>query len=276
MGWFLFLVFFWAIAVAWTYMIFYYESANGSHLEVLRNRGSVCFLLLKGFLWSFLSHLLVLTAALSALHRRFWRFPTGATSRPPVIFVHGLYHNHTAWYFYMRSFRRWGWRYLKAVNLPGKLRSIEEHALTLADEVDRVIQRSGSGQVDLVGHSMGGLVIRAYLSQNLDEAKVRRVVTLGCPHSGSKLAVFAPGVAAREMVPGSSFLESLNGSGLQVPKQGRLYSIYTILDNMVLPNESAKVTGEGVICKETRPINHVGLLFCNQTAKLVRECLEEP
>jgi triacylglycerol lipase len=276
MGWLLLILLLWILPMAWTYMVFYYESANGSHLEVLRSRGSVLLLLFRGLIGSLLSHLLLLAVSTSALRSRFWRLPAGPPSRPPVVFVHGLYHNHTAWYFYLRWFRRWGWQHLAAVNLRGKFRSIEEYALTLGNQVERVLERSGGEQVDLVGHSMGGLVIRAYLAGNAQEARVRRVVTLGTPHAGSKLAVFAPGLAAREMVPGSPFLEALNGSGLQLPPQGRFYTIYSILDNMVLPNESARIDGEGIVSRETVPINHVGLLFSQRTALLVRECLEEP
>ena len=274
MFWLPLLLLFWLMTVAFTYVLFYYESANGPHLEVLRSRGSVPITILKGFLWSLYSQLLVLLTTATALHRKYYRLPPDPPKKNPIIFVHGLYHNHTGWYLYLRWFRRWGWSHAKAINLRGKFRSIHEFARILADEVEKVMAESQSDQVDLVGHSMGGLVIRSYLTEDHARAKIRRVVTLGSPHGGSKLAVLGLGQAAKEMVPGSAFLQSLS-QGVQMPQGGGFYSIYTLVDNMVLPNESTKLAWDGVKNLETRIIDHVGLVFCKQTARLVRECLEE-
>jgi len=274
MFWLVLLLLFWLMGVAFTYLLFYYESANGPHLEVLRSRGSVPIMILRSFFWSLYSHLLVLLTATTALHRDYYSLPVGPADRTPIIFVHGLYHNHTAWYLYLRWFRRWGWSYMKAIKLKGKFRSINEFARILAEEVEKVMAETQSEKVDLVGQSMGGLVIRSYLAEDSGRAKIRRVVTLGSPHRGSKLAVFGLGQAAKEMVPGSAFLESLN-QGVQIPQDGRFYAIYTLVDNMVLPNESTKLTWDGVKNLETRIVNHVGLAYCKHTARLVKECLEE-
>jgi pimeloyl-ACP methyl ester carboxylesterase len=275
MCWLLLLLFFWVFLVGSTYVLFYYEAANGSHLEVLRSHGRVGALLLRGMLLSLVSQVLLVVGLATMCRRRFWDLPSGPATRTPVVFVHGLYHNHTSWYLYLRWFRRWGWKHVKAVNLRGKFRSILDYAQMLAGEVERVVHETGSSQVDLVGHSMGGLVIRAYLARTQTEGRVRRVVTLGSPHAGSKMAVFGVGAAARELVPGSPFLKSLNGAASQTAAPERLVAIYSILDNMVLPNESAKLGGRGVTCLETRPVSHVGLLFCKRTCRLVERCLDE-
>lgn len=274
MFWLVLLLLFWLMGVAFTYLLFYYESANGPHLEVLRSRGSVPIMILRSFFWSLYSHLLVLLTATTALHRDYYSLPVGPADRTPIIFVHGLYHNHTAWYLYLRWFRRWGWSHMKAVKLKGKFRSINEFARILAEEVEKVMAETQSEKVDLVGQSMGGLVIRSYLAEDSARAKIRRVVTLGSPHRGTKLAVFGLGQAAKEMVPGSAFLESLN-QGVQIPQDGSFYAIYTLVDNMVLPNESTKLTWDGVKNLETRIVNHVGLAYCKHTARLVKECLDE-
>ena len=145
----------------------------------------------------------------------------------------------------------------------------------LAEEIESTLAETGCEQVDLVGHSMGGLVIRSSLAKHGAREKVRKVVTLASPHAGSKLAVFGVGGAATDILPGSSFLESLHEQENRLSDNNFICAIYTILDNMVLPNESAKLTGDGVKVVETRPINHIGLLFCKKTAKLVKGFLEE-
>lgn len=51
--------------------------------------------------------------------------------------------------------------------------------------IDRAKARSGSGKVILIGHSMGGLVSRAYIQSNSYRGDVERLITLGTPHRGS-------------------------------------------------------------------------------------------
>ena len=107
--------------------------------------------------------------------------------------------------------------------------SIEELGLTLGRFLD-MIQYAGGGlvpQVDLVSHSMGGLIVRTYLSglylsglqgngslAPVLNPRVRKFIEIATPNFGSFLAanysdLLASGTQAAEMVPGSSFLWSL-------------------------------------------------------------------
>jgi pimeloyl-ACP methyl ester carboxylesterase len=69
--------------------------------------------------------------------------------------------------------------------------------------------------VDLVGHSMGGLVIQAALQQLPAEA-VRRVVTLGTPFAGLPSAVGCDVRQCLEMQPGCSWLVTSRARGWRV------------------------------------------------------------
>ncbi len=72
-------------------------------------------------------------------------------------------------------------------------------------------------QVDLVGHSMGGLIARAYLAGLQADGtlnpppnpRVRKLVEIATPNFGSFMATPAAGTQATEMVPGSAFLWNL-------------------------------------------------------------------
>lgn len=75
---------------------------------------------------------------------------------------------------------------------------IRQTALQLKSFVDEVIARTrllkhyaeaGDLRVDLVGHSMGGLVICEYLAQFGRAAKTGKVVTIGSPYLGSVEAI---------------------------------------------------------------------------------------
>ena len=59
-------------------------------------------------------------------------------------------------------------------------------AQTLAKCVDNALARNpGAGRVNLLAHSMGGLVARRYLADPAQAAKVQRLVTLGTPVLGT-------------------------------------------------------------------------------------------
>jgi len=57
----------------------------------------------------------------------------------------------------------------------------------LADEIARVKADTGSDQIDLVGHSQGGLLIKDYLATH-DDDSVRKVVVLGASNHGTTFA----------------------------------------------------------------------------------------
>jgi pimeloyl-ACP methyl ester carboxylesterase len=70
------------------------------------------------------------------------------------------------------------------VSYPSTQASIGSHARNL----QRILHHlDHPGPIHIVGHSMGGLVTRAYLELEVDP-RLRRVVTLGTPHQGADMA----------------------------------------------------------------------------------------
>ncbi|MDP2638508.1 MAG: hypothetical protein Q8P26_05615 [Candidatus Levybacteria bacterium] len=66
------------------------------------------------------------------------------------------------------------WR--KDISLTGPL---------LDQKIDQIKEQTGSQRVDIIAHSMGGLVARNYVSDMEKAVKVRKLFTLGTPHLGS-------------------------------------------------------------------------------------------
>ena len=62
---------------------------------------------------------------------------------------------------------------------------ISTAATELNTLVDQVLVSTGAQKVQLVAHSMGGLVARSYLSMSSSSGKVERMVTLGTPYLGT-------------------------------------------------------------------------------------------
>ncbi|MBN1669220.1 MAG: alpha/beta fold hydrolase [Anaerolineales bacterium] len=65
---------------------------------------------------------------------------------------------------------------------------LEWNAARLADFIQQVRQQTGASQVELIGHSMGGLVARAYVQSFSYPGDVAHLVTLGSPHQGAAVA----------------------------------------------------------------------------------------
>jgi triacylglycerol esterase/lipase EstA (alpha/beta hydrolase family) len=105
---------------------------------------------------------------------------------------------------------------------------------------EAVLQDSGSGQVDLVGFSMGALVARASLPPLT--GKVRRFVSISGPHSGSWLAYLARHSGAVDMRPGSALIRSLEAEHRRFGVE-RVYCFRTPFDLMVFPTKSAYLPG---------------------------------
>src|SRR5689334_17204861 len=112
----------------------------------------------------------------------------------PVVLGHGLFGDPTNFAGLRRHLARHGIRrfasfaYAPRLDYPRLARALHAH-------VDRVRHATGSHRVDVVAHSLGGLVGR-YLVQTSGAAIVRRLVTLGTPYLATgnpphELAVFA-------------------------------------------------------------------------------------
>ncbi len=59
-----------------------------------------------------------------------------------------------------------------------------DNAAWLNTKIDQVKSETGAVYVDLVAHSMGGLVARAYIQGDMYDYDVAHLITLGTPHNG--------------------------------------------------------------------------------------------
>jgi pimeloyl-ACP methyl ester carboxylesterase len=112
----------------------------------------------------------------------------------PVVLVHGFFGDPTNFVGLRRHLARHGIRRFASFAYAPRL-DYPRLARALHARIDAVREATGSRQVDVVAHSLGGLVAR-YLVQDGGAADVRRLVTLGTPylaHSNppQELAVFA-------------------------------------------------------------------------------------
>jgi triacylglycerol esterase/lipase EstA (alpha/beta hydrolase family) len=104
----------------------------------------------------------------------------------------------------------------------------------------------GAPSVDVVGYSAGGVVAALWVTRSGGASKARRVVSLGSPLHGTRLAglgaALAPSscpAACQQLAPGSSVLGEVTEVGARLP----WLSVWTANDETVTPPESAVLDG---------------------------------
>ena len=136
---------------------------------------------------------------------------------------------------------------------------IEHSASQLSSFVNKVLSATGASQVDIVGHSQGGMMPRYYLKFLNGASKVHTLVGLAPSNHGTTLdglftlsshfpgsnATLADCPACAEQEAGSPFMHKLNGGGDTV--SGVSYTVIeSVNDEVVTPYTSAFLTGPNV------------------------------
>ena len=196
------------------------------------------------------------------------------SGRPPVVLIHGLACNRMNWFWFRRQLEERGFTVFTVDCTPWYGR-IEGFVPQLARAIDEVLAATGAAEVTLIGHSMGGLISRAYLDR-FGTSKVNRVITLGSPHQGTWMAqlMFTPNV--RDMREGSSFLTALaeRESRREPSAHARFTCVLTHHDNLVTPHRNALLPGADRI--ELSGVGHLSLAFSPRVLAAVVEVLERP
>lgn len=195
------------------------------------------------------------------------RRPTSAAARPPLLLLHGYQCNRGFWIWLRPRLEAAGWT-VATLNVQPILGDIDAMVDGVEDRLHALRQATGAAQVILVGHSMGGLIARAYL-RRFGASQVAAVVTLGSPHYGSRLARLAWGRSGRQMVIGNPWLRSLAEEALPVP----LTSIYSLHDNQVMPQRAcAELAGARAVA--LTGVSHLGMAFSGRCLRALLQVLD--
>jgi len=101
-------------------------------------------------------------------------------SRTPVVLVHGLFGDPSNFVPLQQSLHGRGIRNWATFSYLPRL-DFARLAPQLVDTIRQVCAAAGSSRVDVVGHSLGGLIGR-YVAQSEHGGLIRRLVTLGSPY----------------------------------------------------------------------------------------------
>ena len=176
----------------------------------------------------------------------------------PVLLLHGVACNRAIWRPLLERLRAAGFGPVRAIDLEPLFCDLDAHVIEVQRALRQLQFRSGGQSVSIVAHSMGGLVARSLLRHH-GAGLVERLVTIGTPHHGTRLARWLPMPALRQMRPDSAWLQRLNAdpASTSVP----LLCIYSLEDNLVAPADSAALAGAR--CQALRAIGHLEMLQAN-------------
>ncbi|MES2877773.1 MAG: alpha/beta fold hydrolase [Pseudomonadota bacterium] len=136
--------------------------------------------------------------------------PSSSPAPLPVVLVHGYLCNHRIWDAMSDSLLRAGHPVL-GVDLEPLFTSIDDYAPLIEQAVTELCRQTGASQVALVGHSMGGLAIRAWL-RAYGSNRVDRIITLGTPHVGTRVDLHPKTANGQQMLWHSTWLQELTAS----------------------------------------------------------------
>jgi pimeloyl-ACP methyl ester carboxylesterase len=160
--------------------------------------------------------------------------------RPAALLVHGYLCNRAVW----RPLLDRGTLAdcnIATVNLEPILGSIDRYADVIQAAVEKLREATGASQVALVGHSMGGLAIRAYL-RKFGDARINKAITLATPHQGTVFGSLGAGANAKQMAPNARYMKEL-ATSVTPADRAKFVCIATRDDNLIVPRSSPLLPG---------------------------------
>lgn len=123
----------------------------------------------------------------------------------PVVMVHGFSSSWAAWEHYLGQDGYLAQSGLQGfavgdgqfpgvmdtgniANPSGHTNTIAENASILGEYIEQVLEATGAERIDLLAHSMGGLISRYYIARIMPEGTVAQLIMLGSPMSGTDCA----------------------------------------------------------------------------------------
>ncbi|CAM4438980.1 alpha/beta fold hydrolase [Nocardia ninae] len=227
-----------------------------------------------------------------------WSCRPSAAHPRPVVLVHGTFENRLDNWFAMSPRLAAAGYCVYALDfgrgLGGTVSGIgpmRASAQEISDFVDRVLAATGAEQVDIVGHSQGGVLPRYYVKNLGGADKVHTLVGLAPDNHGTTWGVIGLPItlippttdllcpSCREQLPTSEFITQLNAGGETQP--GIHYTvIVSKFDEFATPYTTGFLTGpdvDNITLQDVCPTNlseHMAITSDSTTIQLVLNALD--
>lgn len=195
--------------------------------------------------------------------------------------VHGFLHNKSAWIGikpYLNECSEAGPVF--SLNLGHPFQSIEDYTRYVQEKIKSIKEMAGNEdlEINLVGHSMGGLVCANYATKYAAEDKVRvaKLVTIASPLQGTYAAHIASLFCkcAAEMLPGSDFIKNINEK--MATKEFQVIPCHHIgfCGDWIVSNSKTFFSDRKKNDHEIAYLGHLSALYAPSVGKFVQDALQ--
>src|SRR5437764_13688782 len=208
--------------------------------------------------------------------RRRDAFSAVSRDAPPVLIIHGFLGTRGSMYMLERRLVQDGFVCVSFNLGTFNVRDIRRSAFLIHRKIERILAQTPSQKIDIIGHSMGGLIGLYYVKKLGGQARVRKLVMMGTPVRGtwSALAgVLTLGLwstSSWQLLPRSRFLDELAQG--PIPPGVDVHTIAAARD-WVVPLATTRISGANAM---TVPLGHSSLVVSGEVYRRVVNTLRPP
>lgn len=197
----------------------------------------------------------------------------------PILLAHGIIDNHTVFALMRRQLVRRGFSSINTFSYSPLTLDVRPTAERMGDEIERICEQSGSDQIHVVGHSLGGLIARYYIQRLGGHERVHTCVTLGTPHQGTVAARLLPWPLVKQVRPDSDLMAELAEPAPDC--RTRFIAFYSDVDQLIVPQRRARIRHPDLVATNVRVngVGHLSLPFHGEVVHRITGVLahlEEP
>ena len=201
--------------------------------------------------------------------RRDATFEEMSSASPPVLIIHGFLGTRGSMYMLERRLVQDGFVCVSFNLGTLNVRDIRRSAFLIHRKIERILAQTPSQRIDIIGHSMGGLIGLYYVKKLGGSARVRKLILLGTPVRGTWIAlagVLTLGLwstSSWQLLPRSRFLDEL-GQGPMPP--GVEVTTIAAARDWVVPLPTTRLPGASAA---TVPLGHSSLVLSEDVYRRV-------
>ena len=195
---------------------------------------------------------------------------------PPVLIIHGFLGTRGSMYMLERRLVADGFVCVSFNLGTLNVRDIRRSAFLIHRKIERILAQTPSQKIDIIGHSMGGLIGLYYVKKLGGHTRVRKLIMMGTPVRGTWAALAGVvtlglwSTSSWQLLPRSRFLDELAQG--PIPPGVEVSSIAAARD-WVVPLATTRMPGINAM---TVPLGHSSLVVSEEVYRRVVHTLRPP
>ena len=208
--------------------------------------------------------------------RRRDAFADMSPESPPVLIIHGFLGTRGSMYMLERRLVADGFVCVSFNLGTLNLRDIRRSAFLIHRKIERILAQTPSQKIDIIGHSMGGLIGLYYVKKLGGHTRVRKLIMMGTPVRGTWAALAGVvtlglwSTSSWQLLPRSRFLDELAQG--PIPPGVEVSTIAAARD-WVVPLATTRLPGTNAM---TVPLGHSSLVVSEEVYRRVVNTLRPP